>query len=399
MKTLGRHQAFLPSNRVHAVGRRLGLTRVPSGRPFGSHCSAPSRANFGLRVAWDDVEEFATATVKTSVPTVVWREDFDDLFALQTEVAAGSFGKVWKANEKATGKPVAVKRLQIQRGNLTTEKTRVKVDREVRVLMELQGHPGVVNLHGTFLHDSHYDVVMDFCEGGDLKSHVQASGPISERLGAAVAWEILGAVRKCRQAKVVHGDVKAANFLVASERCNPFHSTDVIALPSGWLKAVDFGASRFFRGRPKDVIRGCCGSPVYMAPEVLWGHYGYEADLWSVGITLFYLMSGRFPLWETEQVALQQNLAQVKEAVARQPMRIDPVAVGNPSPSCMDFLRRLLIRNNKFRMTLEDAEQHPFFHENLAICENGAVILGSNSSESSASKAELCALTWALEGM
>ncbi|GMH41334.1 hypothetical protein BSKO_09244 [Bryopsis sp. KO-2023] len=245
--------------------------------------------------------------------------------------------------------------------------------------MDLQGHQGTVPLHSVFIEDDHYNVVMDFCGGSDLKFLVQETGPISEGLCAAVAWEVLGVLLKCREAKVVHGDVKAANFVVASESCNPFRSSEVVTIAPGWLKAVDFGAGRYFRGEPKDVIRGRCGTPVYMAPEVLWGYYGFEADMWSLGITLFYLMSGRFPLWETEEEALNKNLMQVKEAVFRQPMRVPADCLGNPSASCLDFIRRLLIRNSQSRMTLEEAKCHPFFKQNLSFCENGAVILEYNN--------------------
>ncbi|GMH34360.1 hypothetical protein BSKO_02194 [Bryopsis sp. KO-2023] len=398
METLGRQQRFSASKSVHAVGRKPGSRGVLSGRPVGVRCSVPSRAKFGLRVVWNDVE-FASATVKTSVPTVEWRDNFDDIFTLQTEVAAGAFGKVWKAVDNATGQTVAVKRLQSKRKNLATEQIRAKVEEEVGILMALQGHPGVVNLHGAFFHDNHYNVVMDFCNGGDLRSHIQRSGPISEGMAAAVAWEILGAVRRCRQAKVVHGDVKAANFLVASERCNPFRNTDVFALPPGWLKAVDFGASHYLRGRPEDVIHGRCGTLEYMAPEVLRGHYGYEADLWSLGITLYYLLSAWFPMCETGGLALQHNQLRVKEAVLRQPMMIVPESLRNPSPSCLDFIRQLLVRDSKRRMTLEDAMQHPFLEENLEICENGGVVLVPKSSESSAFKKDLCPISWALEGI
>lgn len=330
-------------------------------------------------MVWDDVDEFATATVKLCVPVVEWGNDFGDKYSLQDKFAAGSFGTIWRGSDKKTGERVAIKRLKMQRGSLSKERIKEKVEQEVAVMMDLQGAPGIVKLRGVFIEDEHYNIVMDFCGGRDLKSLIQDSGPVSEGLCAAIAWEVLGVLRRCREAKVVHGDVKAANFVVASESCNPFRSSTVTTLPSGWLKAVDFGAGRYFRGRPKDVIRSRCGTPVYMAPEVLWGYYGFQADMWSLGITLYYLMSGRFPLWESEEEALLQKLAKVKEAVFQQPMKVVPEDLGNPSPSCLDFIRRLLIRNSEYRMTLEEAERHPFFRETLSFCEDGGVLLGSNN--------------------
>ncbi|GMH34029.1 hypothetical protein BSKO_01863 [Bryopsis sp. KO-2023] len=376
MKTSQRSPVCSGPARSMLAKSRMG---VPPRHRSRIPCYAPTRTDAGMRVVWDDVEEFATATAKVSVPVVEWRDDFGEKYSLEEEVAAGSFGTIWRGSDKRTGEPVAVKRLQMQRGSLTKERIKEKVEQEVAVMMDLQGHVGTVQLHGAFIEDDHYSVVMDFCGGSDLKVLVQESGPISEGLCAAVAWQILGVLRKCREAKVVHGDVKAANFVVASETCNPFRSSEVTILPPGWLKAVDFGASLYFRGRPKDVIRGRCGTPVYMAPEVLWGYYGFQADMWSLGMTLFYLMTGRFPLWESEEEALRQNLMQVKDAVFRQPMRVGAEDLGNPSASCLDFIRRLLIRNSASRMTLEDALHHPFFKQNLSFCEDGAVMLELNN--------------------
>ncbi|GMH34398.1 hypothetical protein BSKO_02232 [Bryopsis sp. KO-2023] len=390
-------QGVLSSNRFLARVGRICRVGVSTGRQGTSRCP-PGRFKSGERVRCN-AEDFTTAAGKSSLDVVEWSEDFNNHYTLGTEVAVGSFGKVWRGRERTTGDPVAVKRIKMQQGTPHTEEVREKVDREVAVLKQLQGHRGIAKLHGCLLHERNYSLVTDFYSGKDLRANVKLWGPISEGLCAAVAWEVLAVLRHCREARVVHGDVKAANFMVASGACNPFRNSDIRELPAGWMKAVDFGEGRYLRGGTTDELRGRCGTLVYMAPEVLLGCYGFPADMWSAGIMMFFMLSGRYPWWERTEVALRQNLRQVQEAVCCQPLRIDPEAVGNPSPSCMDLLSRLLVRESNLRMTLEQAEAHPFFEENLAICENGTVILGSDSNKPSASIAELCPVRWAIEGM
>ncbi|GMH41316.1 hypothetical protein BSKO_09226 [Bryopsis sp. KO-2023] len=146
--------------------------RVPQGKVVVVYfCTV--RTDPGKRGVWDDVEEFQTATVKVCVPLVEWRDDFAKNYSLEEEAAAGSFGTIWRGSDKKTGEPVTVKKLQMQRGSLTKERFQEGVEQEVDVLTGLQGPHGTVPLHGVFIEDDHYNVVMNFCGGSDLKVLVQ----------------------------------------------------------------------------------------------------------------------------------------------------------------------------------------------------------------------------------
>ena len=102
------------------------------------------------------------------------------------------------------------------------------------------------------------------------------------------------------------------------------------------------------------------GTPVFMAPEVFDRDYSFESDLWSLGIVLYQLISGRFPFWDSTQTALMSSVQDVMETVHLN----DPDFTNEPfdriSAECLDFLQRLLDKNYKSRMDTKEALEHPF---------------------------------------
>ena len=98
------------------------------------------------------------------------------------------------------------------------------------------------------------------------------------------------------QAKcVVHGDVKPANFMLQQRFREPLRSLEHGAVQGSWLKAVDFGCSQSYRNKAQLSRR--TGTPVYMAPEVFKRDYLEASDMWSLGMMMYQLLTGRFPFW------------------------------------------------------------------------------------------------------
>ncbi|CAI5514963.1 unnamed protein product [Closterium sp. Naga37s-1] len=136
---------------------------------------------------------------------------------------------------------------------------------------------------------------MELCTGGELFDQIIARGHYSERAAAEVVRVIVSVVRYCHANYVIHRDLKPENFLVSSEE------------EGAPLKAVDFGLSAFYR--PGHPLHTVAGSAFYMAPEVIRGSYGPEADLWSVGVVLYILLSGSPPFWgETNEGIFEEVL-------------------------------------------------------------------------------------------
>ncbi|GFH31288.1 uncharacterized protein HaLaN_30301, partial [Haematococcus lacustris] len=99
---------------------------------------------------------------------------------------------------------------------------------------------------------------------------------------------MVGVVHHCQELGVMHRDLKPENFLLTSKG------------PEGELKLTDFGLGVFFK--PGERFRDLVGSPYYVAPEVLRKNYSHEADMWSLGVILYILLSGLPPFWgDTEE--------------------------------------------------------------------------------------------------
>ena len=147
----------------------------------------------------------------------------------------------------------------------------------------LAGHPNIVTLKGAFedKHDVH--IVMELCSGGELFDRIAARGHYSERAAAILTKTIVSVVDYCHKNNVIHRDLKPENFLLADKR------------EDAPLKVTDFGLSVFYK--EGEVFTDTVGSAFYVAPEVLKGKYGKEADVWSCGVILYILLSGTPPFW------------------------------------------------------------------------------------------------------
>lgn len=123
-------------------------------------------------------------------------------------------------------------------------------------------------------------LLMELCTGGELWDKIKV-GSYSERDAARLVKEILRTVAQCHAAGVMIRDIKPENFLFASKE------------PDAPLKAIDFGISIFCQ--PGQWVDVRAGTPIYIAPEVLKCQYTLSADMWSVGIVAYQLLTGKLP--------------------------------------------------------------------------------------------------------
>ncbi|MFS7947655.1 putative protein kinase CAMK-CDPK family [Helianthus anomalus] len=266
---------------------------------------------------------------------------FGSKFEVGEEVGRGHFGYTCKAKFKKgelRGQDVAVK--VIPKSKMTTAIAIEDVRREVKILRALTGHNNLVKFYDAYEDHEKVYVVMELCEGGELLDRILArGGKYSEDDARAVLIQILNVVAFCHLQGVVHRDLKPENFLFTSKDEN------------SPLKAIDFGLSDFVK--PDERLNDIVGSAYYVAPEVLHRSYSTEADVWSIGVIAYILLCGSRPFWARSESGIFR-------AVLKANPSFDEVPWPTLSPEAKDFVKRLLNKDPRKRLTAAQALCHPW---------------------------------------
>ncbi|KAL2320646.1 hypothetical protein Fmac_029615 [Flemingia macrophylla] len=262
-------------------------------------------------------------------------------YELGPEVGRGHFGYTCSAKGKKgsfKGHDVAVK--VIPKSKMTTAIAIEDVRREVKILRALTGHKNLVQFYEAYEDNDNVYVVMELCKGGELLDKILSrGGKYSEEDARVVMIQILSVVAFCHLQGVVHRDLKPENFLYVSKDEN---ST---------LKVIDFGLSDYVK--PDERLNDIVGSAYYVAPEVLHRSYGTEGDMWSIGVIAYILLCGSRPFW-----------ARTESGIFRAVLKADPSFDEAPWPSlsadAIDFVKRLLNKDCRRRLTAAQALSHPW---------------------------------------
>ncbi|CAK9158227.1 unnamed protein product [Ilex paraguariensis] len=270
-------------------------------------------------------------------------------YELGKEVGRGHFGHTcWAKGKKGELKnqPVAVK--IISKAKMTTAISIEDVRREVKILRALSGHKNLCKFYDVFEDANNVYIVMELCEGGELLDRILSrGGRYAEEDAKTLVMQILSVVAFCHLQGVVHRDLKPENFLFATKD------------EDASMKLIDFGLSDFIK--PDQRLNDIVGSAYYVAPEVLHRSYSVEADMWSIGVITYILLCGSRPFW-----------ARTESGIFRSVLRADPNFDDAPwpvvSPEARDFVKRLLNKDHRKRMTAAQALTHPWLRdENRAV--------------------------------
>lgn len=240
--------------------------------------------------------------------------------------------------------PVAIK--AIAKKNISKSKN--LLTKEIKILKELSSmkHENVVALLKCTETPTHVYLVMEYCNGGDLADYLQQKTTLNEDTIQHFVIQIARAMEAMTKKGIVHRDLKPQNILLCnnSRTQNP-HFSDIV------IKLADFGFARFLNDGV--MAATLCGSPMYMAPEVIMSmQYDAKADLWSIGTILFQCLTGKAPF-------VAQTPPQLK-AYYEKTRELRPNIPEWCSPNLRDLLLRLLKRNSKDRISFEDFFTHPF---------------------------------------
>jgi len=297
------------------------------------------------------------------------RGDFDDVYETGTELGAGAFGQVRVGRAIESGQGVAIKSMVKVRGKLTREKTLAKIARELGFMQRMQGQPCVVRMLNCFEDADAVHMVTELCTGGDLRKYVETNGTLDEDTLAVIALQTVRFVRACHKNGIVYGDVKPANLVLPTP-----------GPPAGkpfLVKAIDFGTSQPL-DNPHKRLRRRAGTFSFMAPEVFERNYSVAADMWSLGVMLYWLYSNRFPFWDNGNVPATASVESIAEAIRSYPINFDADVFDGLGEDAADFLSRCLQRREDDRLTTRAALEHPWLQRAVgALNELGSELGGS----------------------
>jgi len=273
--------------------------------------------------------------------------------ALHKKLGSGSFASVY-LGIKPDGSKSAVKAIKSEK---LTKKVKENLDVEISILGSFN-HAHIVRMWDVFKTNSHIYLILEYCSGGDLQELIRGrkKGRLSERVARRLMSDLCMGLQFLNSREVIHRDIKPQNLLLTNplppdEVDDP--AKDASAVPEHdlsipfQLKIADFGFARQLDASA--LAKTLCGSPLYMAPEILGQKpYNSNADLWSTGTVLFEMIAGKPPFNGLNHIDLLHN-------IQRKAVRL-PEGV-RVTPECVALLRGLLQRDPKKRDGFEQFEE------------------------------------------
>jgi len=207
-------------------------------------------------------------------------QKFDDIYSLVSEVSEKGNTTVWKGLRKKNSELLAIKVIRREDSALDD----ADVLNEVAILNSLR-HKYVVQIHDYFEESSRFLLVMEFVSGGDVFDRILKNVKYTESNAQELSRALITAIQYIHSCSVAHRDLKPQNLLLET------NSSD------SRLKIADFGFARRVHSPLSLTTR--CGTPTYVAPEILKNHpHDESADMWSVGVILYVLLIGYPPFME-----------------------------------------------------------------------------------------------------
>ncbi|CAG8550297.1 21484_t:CDS:2 [Racocetra persica] len=264
--------------------------------------------------------------------------DLEKNYTISSVLGQGSFAVVRKCTDKRTNVDYALKIISkdVIKGKEQMLTTELDVLKQVN-------HPHLVTLHELVETKDNVYIITDLASGGELYSQLEQRGNYTEKDAAHLVEQVLKGVIYLHDHDIVHRDLKPENLLFSDATS-----------PNPKLMITDFGLSKILKHHD-DILMTACGTPGYVAPEVL-SQKGYSkpCDIWSIGVILYTVLCGYTPFWGHDQAALFN-------CILKGQYEFDEDYWNHISNEAKDLINKMLTYNPDERITAHDALKHPWF--------------------------------------
>jgi calcium-dependent protein kinase len=261
-----------------------------------------------------------------------------EYYDIKKKLGEGSYGVVWKVEHKQTGLTRAMKKI-IKNPRAKSESDK-EILNEIDILKKMD-HPNIVKIFEFYNTPDGYYLITEFCPDGELFNEILENAPFPEPIAANIMYQIFSAVNYCHSMNIIHRDLKPENILIEKKEGKNFN-----------IKIIDFGTAKIYEKNKSE--KKVIGSSYYIAPEVLTENYNQMCDLWSCGIILYILLSGKAPFsGKSDSIIIE------KIKIGKYDMNIKHFE--NISSEVKDLIVNLLQKTVSKRLTAQKALDHAWF--------------------------------------
>ena len=256
----------------------------------------------------------------------------DKYIVYNKQIGSGSYSTIYLGRNILTDKLVAVKCINFVKNN------RGIIDREINIMKKLN-HNNILKFLDKYDMGNKMYVILEYCEKGDLINIIPYIK--NEETIRYIFMQIVTGIKYLKKLRIIHRDLKPQNILINKDNI---------------IKICDFG---FANEHELDLYHTICGSPHYMAPEILkYKKYTNNVDLWSLGIILYHLCYKKVPFDKSK------NLYELVYKLSNEKIKFSKL---DYSYNCIDLLQRLLIINPNKRISWDNFFEHTWINNKIII--------------------------------
>jgi serine/threonine protein kinase len=266
--------------------------------------------------------------------------DIYDHFEIFKLLGKGHFGEVRQGVDRKTKEYVAIKII---------DKDRLKHDEVECIRMEAEvqrycHHKNILKLIDNFESYSTIYIVLEYLTGGNLTRFlIRQDEILSDKKAKTIIYQIAKGVKYLSDLGIMHRDLKPDNIMLSSRDENCV------------IKIVDLGLSRIVGNKTK--VYDTFGTLAYVAPEVVHKTgYNKEVDIWSLGIIIYYVLSGKLPFEDC-----RLDFKKISSQLTWKLLDFPPNIFSHASPFALDLIQKCVTEQSK-RITIERFLDHPWFH-------------------------------------
>lgn len=265
-------------------------------------------------------------------------------YTILKKLGEGAFGKVLLVKHKRTGVEYACK--FIKRKKLS-ESSEAYLDTEIEIMRTVP-HSGICQLHEVIKSKLSVCLILEVLRGGDVLRRIVENDMLNEREAARVIRSVASTLGFLHNLGIIHRDLKPDNLMYRSEAKD---STVVI---------VDFGVAKHLADA-EEYANSACGTPLYLAPEVITGpRYTHACDMWSLGVIMYVMLSGRPPFFAKDR---GQLFKKIKAGAFKFPAKYWK----DVSEDAKDLIRKLLVLDPKKRIGPTEIAKHPWIMQESGL--------------------------------